>query len=132
MTKCKIYVCPIFFKKLSKLQKAVKVVIKLFWGSPVANRCFPHIGPPFVFYVQGFLILIEMCHLQRPLKLSPVISLGYSHGKKEFSRWWHCSEMFHRLVGSTVRFTFFEKVHIFCVVQLQPESLIDINCSPLG
>lgn len=26
----KFYVCPVFFKKLSKLQKAVKVVIKLF------------------------------------------------------------------------------------------------------
>lgn len=34
----KFYVCPVFFKKLSKLQKAVKVVIKLFWGTPVANR----------------------------------------------------------------------------------------------
>lgn len=43
----KFYVCPVFFKKLSKLQKAVKVVIKLFWGTPVANRCFPHTGPPF-------------------------------------------------------------------------------------
>lgn len=28
----KFYAGPVFFKKLSKVQKAVKVVIKLFWG----------------------------------------------------------------------------------------------------
>lgn len=42
-------------------------------------------GPPFVFYMQGFLMSIEMCHLQRPLKLPPVISGAYSHGENNLA-----------------------------------------------